>query len=80
MVAEMGGVPYDIDLAQVFPDDSKTRDYVRRNRFKVLHFPIGSLDFQSSREKLNYTENTVNLLQRELINLTLNSYREKVSA
>lgn len=80
MVAEMGGVPYDIDLAQVFPDDIKTRDYVRRNRFKVLHFPIGSLDFQSSREKLNYTENTVSLLQRELINLTLNTYREKVSA
>ena len=79
IVAEMGGVPYDVDLSQVFPDDATTRDFVRNNRFKVIHFPIGSLDFQSSREKLNYTKNTVNLLQRSLVNLSINSFKENIA-
>jgi hypothetical protein len=76
----MGGIPYDVDLAQVFPNDSRTVDYIRRNFFKVVHFPIGSLDFQSSREKLNYTENTVDLLRKALINLAIDTYNEKLSA
>lgn len=80
IVAEMGGIPYDVDLYQVFPNDSKAVDYIRKNFFKVVHFPIGSLDFQSSREKLNYTENTVDLLRTSLINLAIDSYNEKLSA
>lgn len=80
IVAEMGGIPYDVDLYQVFPDDSKANNYISRDFFKVIHFPIGSLDFQSSREKLNYTENTVSLLRKALINLVIDTYSEKLSA
>lgn len=75
IVVEMGGVPYDVDLSQVFPEDSKARDIIKRDRVKVLHFPIGSLDFQSSREKLNYTERTTSALQRSLVNLSIDTFR-----
>lgn len=67
IVAEMGGVPYDVELENVFKD-YETQNILTSNRMKVLHFPIGSLDFQSSREKLNYTENTIELLKAALIN------------
>lgn len=75
IIIEMGGVPYDVDLMQVFPDDSRTRDFIRLSRYKILHFPIGSLDFQASREKLNYTERTKSLLQRELLNLAISTFK-----
>lgn len=75
IVVEMGGIPYDVDLMQVFPDDPRTRDFIHTSRYKILHFPIGSLDFQASREKLNYTERTKSLLQKELLNLSINTFK-----
>lgn len=67
IIAEMGGVPYDVEISKVF-EDNKIVDMLSADRMRVLHFPIGSLDFQSSREKLNYTKNTIDLLQRALVN------------
>ncbi len=76
VIVEMGGVPYDVDLTQVFPNDYEVRNFIENGRAKVLHFPIGSLDFQSSRERLNYTERTVDSLQRRLVNLALRTFKE----
>lgn len=75
VIVEMGGVPYDVDLHQVFPSDPEARDFIRSNRIKIIHFPIGSLDFQSSREKLNYTERTTKSLQRSLVNLAIDTFK-----
>lgn len=69
MCVEMGGVNYEIDVSQVF-DDYDFRTFVKNDYqfLKIYHFPIGSLTIQASREKLNYTEDTVKKLQKAIIN------------
>ena len=70
-IVDMGGVPYDVDIAQVFDGDYEAIQYFRENenyKTLVLHFPIGSLNFQASREKLNYTEATKLALKKTILN------------
>lgn len=66
---EMGGVYYELDPNLIFNDDWDAKDFLKYdNNFKVYHFPIGSLAIQASREKLNYTEETIEKLQSAIVN------------
>lgn len=81
IIVDMGGVPYDVDISQVFDND-----YDAVNLFKhcgdalILHMPIGSLNFQASREKLNYTEETKKKLQKALINFKVRQAYNNIKA
>lgn len=69
-IVDMGGVPYDVDISQLF-NDYDASNFFHNNAsdaVTILHFPIGSLNFQASREKLNYTEETKQKLRKALIN------------
>ena len=70
VIVDMGGVPYDVDISQVFDEYAASCFFHNdaSNAVTILHFPIGSLNFQASREKLNYTEETKQKLRRKLIN------------
>lgn len=70
-IVDMGGVPYDVDISQVFDNDYDAVDLFRNSassKALILHFPIGSLNFQASREKLNYTEDTKKKLRKAIVN------------
>lgn len=69
-VVEMGGVAYEVDYSLVFDKSNyNTLSFVKNDPyFKVYHFPIGSLAIQASREKLNYTEDTINQLRGVIVN------------
>lgn len=82
VIVNMGGVPYDVDISQVFDNDYDAVNLFRSNRYcsLILHMPIGSLSFQASREKLNYTEETKKKLQKALINFKVHQVYNNVKA
>ena len=82
-IVNMGGVPYDVDISQVFDDDYAAQARFSNNSISstlVLNFPIGSLDFQASREKLNYTEATKIALRRNIINFWARDTKQQLQA
>jgi len=83
-IVDMGGVPYDVDIAQVFDGDYDAIQFFKEDsgyHTLVLHFPIGSLNFQASREKLNYTEATKNALKKSIVNFySRKAYEELATA
>lgn len=74
MFVEMGGVLYSLDTDQILDGDRYSgvlRFYTNYNysgnRYFVMHLPIGSVNIQASREALNYSKHTKNVLNRAVI-------------
>lgn len=72
----MGGVDYDLDLKQIFPENEKFLECF--NRYFDINLPveIGAVAIQASREALNYSKNTVEFLQNLIIVKTLEYLKE----
>ena len=63
-VAVMGGVAYPIELSSMPESDDDS--YVFLNTPIVIEFPMGELEFSSSRESLSYTRFTVEKIKEQL--------------
>ena len=90
MFVEMGGVLYSVDMDQLLDGDRyggvlrfySNYDYSGR-RYFVLHLPIGSVNIQASREALNYSKHTKNVLNQAIISgivETVRSITEQIAA
>jgi hypothetical protein len=80
-IAVMGNVPYPIESDSIpnIPEDLK---FIADNPF-VIEFPLGSLEFSSSRESLSYSEFTSKeIIDRltDVKNEIISSFRTKVFA
>jgi hypothetical protein len=62
-VAVMGNIEYPIDLPN-YSGDLKNLEHIDRMGLEI-HFPIGEIDFQASREGLQYTKETVSAIARK---------------
>ena len=63
-VAVMGGVAYPIEMTSMPESDDDS--YVFLNTPIVIEFPMGELEFSSSRESLSYTRFTVEKIKEQL--------------
>lgn len=80
-IVVMGGVPYDVDIPQVWSENYEAAQLFNFNNYDkvvIFHFPIGSLAFQASREKLNYTEDTKKQLQKRYVNFFVRRAKENL--
>ena len=62
----MGGVLYDVEAGETTL--AKFNDYI--NSRIVIEAPIGSVDFQPSRERLQYTQKTISFLRKMFLNIS----------
>lgn len=68
-VAVMGNIAYPIQIPH---SDQTLGDYAKMLRCSLeMHFNIGELDFQASREALSYDPRTLQSIKEKLINLSL---------
>ena len=90
MFVEMGGVLYSVDMDQLLDGDCyggvlrfySNYDY-RGSRYFILHLPIGSVNIQASREALNYSKHTKNVLNQAVISRivdTVKNITEQITA
>lgn len=82
-IVVMGGVPYDVDISQVWSENYKVSqmfNFDNYSKVAIFHFPIGSLAFQASREKLNYTEDTKKQLQKRYVNFFVRHAKENLKS
>lgn len=62
-VAVMGNIEYPIDLPN-YSGELKDLEHIDRMGLEI-HFPIGAIDFQASREGLQYTKETIAAIARK---------------
>lgn len=74
VILVMGGVPYEVELNQVAPNHIELFGI----RKVVIHKDIGQIAIQASREKLNYTEQTIVDLRKSLVNLAIADLAENM--
>jgi len=83
MFVEMGGVLYSLDTDQILDGDRysgvlrfySNYDY-RGSRYFIMHLPIGSVNIQASREALNYSKHTKNVLNRAVISNIIETVKD----
>lgn len=80
IVAEMGGVAYGIDTTQIYGGKLSCELEGLFGKFTVLHFDMGALAFQASREMLNYTPKTVEAIEKRLISDYMEFYKSRITS
>lgn len=81
-IVNMGGIPYTLEINQVFSGENvsalKKFFNIKRHDIFVLNFDIGTLDIQASRERLNYTENTIKVVKNKILNIIVEYFNTEL--
>ena len=80
-IVNMGGVPYILEMNQIFSELSALKKFfnIKMNSIYVLNFDIGTLDIQASRERLNYTENTINIIKNKILDIVVEYFNTELN-